>query len=53
VVVSSRGEAQTFSPYSGEPLGRISVGGTLTIPPVVANSTLYFLTDDGDIVAYR
>jgi len=52
-VVSSHGYMLTLSPYTGEILSGIKLPGGAVIPPVVANQTIYVLTDDGDLVAYR
>jgi outer membrane protein assembly factor BamB len=53
VLTGSQGEVLTVSPYTGEPLGRMSVPDDVFLPPVVANGTIYFLDDDADLVAYR
>ncbi|HKM71625.1 MAG TPA: PQQ-binding-like beta-propeller repeat protein [Stellaceae bacterium] len=53
IVVSSDGEAVSVSPYTGEPLGReeMSAGGYFA--PVIADNSLYALTDDAELSAYR
>ena len=53
VLTGSHGEVMTVSPYTGEPLGRMSVPDGILMPPVVAKDTIYFLTDDADLIAYR
>ena len=53
VLAGSHGEALAISPYTGEVLGRIDLPDNVSMAPVVAGDTLYFLTDDGDLVAYR
>lgn len=53
ILTGSTGEAVTLSPYTGEILGRVSLPGPTSLPPVVADGTLYFLTDAGQLVAYR
>ncbi|MBT3532596.1 MAG: PQQ-binding-like beta-propeller repeat protein [Rhodospirillaceae bacterium] len=53
VLVSSQGYAVAVSPYSGRTLGRIELPEGALIPPVVADGSLYVLTDDGDLVALR
>ncbi len=53
LLASSEGEAISVSPYTGEVLGRIDLPGAVSLPPVVADRTLYVLTDGGDLVAYR
>lgn len=53
IVLSSAGDAVSVSPYTGEPLGReeISAGGYME--PVIADNSLYVLTDDANLSAYR
>ena len=53
ILVSNRGEAVSISPYSGKLLGEIMVKGGASVDPIVANETLYILTNDGDVVALR
>ncbi len=53
VVVSSEGEAWAVSPYSGDALGRIRLPGSASVAPIVADGTLYFITDDATLVAFR
>ena len=49
----SHAQALSVPPYTGEVLGEIELSGPVTIPPVVANNTLYFITDGGSLVAMR
>ena len=53
IVLSSAGDAISVSPYTGEPLGReeMSAGGYTS--PVIADNSLYVLTDDANLSAYR
>lgn len=53
LVVSSDGYAQSLSPYTGELLGRIEIPDQAYIAPVVANDTVYILTNDAGLVALR
>ena len=53
VVISSHGVAVSISPYSGEVLGRIELPEDAFVSPVVANGTLFVLTDDGQLTAFR
>jgi outer membrane protein assembly factor BamB len=53
IAVGSDGSVHTISPYSGKPLGRIELRVPILIPPIVADQTLYILTDDGTLHAYR
>jgi outer membrane protein assembly factor BamB len=51
VLVSSTGKAISLSPYTGELLGRMDIPDGTYIPPVVANGTLYLLTNGAQLVA--
>jgi len=53
IVLSSDGGALSISPYTGEPLGRdeMSAGGYFA--PVIADNSLYVLTADAELSAYR
>jgi outer membrane protein assembly factor BamB len=53
VLLSSRGHALSVSPYTGELLGEIVISDAASLAPVVANGTLYILTDDARLVAFR
>ena len=53
IIAGSQGEVMTLSPYTGEPLGRMEVPDGVLMPPVVAKETIYFLTDEADLIAYR
>jgi outer membrane protein assembly factor BamB len=53
LLASSEGEVVSVSPYTGEVLGKASLPGPVTVPPAVADGIVYFLTDGGELVAYR
>lgn len=53
ILAGSTGEAITISPYTGEILGRLRLPGPVSLPPLVADGTLYFLTNSGELLAYR
>ena len=53
VLLGSNGKAVSVSPYDGEVLGAIDLPGRPAVPPVVADETLYILTDDATLTAYR
>lgn len=53
IIAGSHGEALSVSPYTGEVIGWIPTGRGVRIQPLVANRTIYFLTDDGDLRALR
>ena len=53
ILLSSNGWALSVSPYTGAPLGREQIPGGAFVDPVIANNTLYILSDDGELSAYR
>ena len=53
LVASSEGELVTLSPQTGEQLGSVAIGGGVSVPPAVADGTVFFLTDDAELVAFR
>jgi outer membrane protein assembly factor BamB len=53
ILLSSHEQAVIVSPLNGEVVGRFELPGTATIPPLVADGTLYVLTDDAQLSAYR
>ena len=52
-LTNSRGEIAYASPADGSIAQTIKTKAAFTLPPVVANSTLYTLDDKGRITAYR
>jgi glucose dehydrogenase len=53
ILVNSLGQAVTLSPYTGAMLGRMDLPDGTFIAPIIANQTLYFVTDDADLIALR
>ena len=53
VLASSHGFALAISPYTGRVLGRMGLPDPAAAAPIVANETLYFLTDEAEVVALR
>lgn len=53
ILVSSQGDLHFVSPDTGEIERVEELDGGVNVSPVVANSTLYLLTDDGELIAYR
>ena len=53
LVTGSSGFAVAISPYSGEVLGKQELPDRSHLPPVVANQTVYMLSDDADLIALR
>ncbi len=53
ILVSSDGYAISISPYTGQLIGRVQIPDGTYIAPVVANGTLYLLTNSAQLVALR
>lgn len=53
IVASSDGIAVAISPYSGKILGTADMPDAVSVPPIVAGDTVYFLADDATLAAYR
>ena len=53
VVAGSDGRVLAISPYDGRVLGGRNAGGAVRQPPVVADRTLFIVTDDADLIAFR
>ena len=53
VLTSSDGRMFAMSPYDGKLLSQIRLPGPASMPPIVAAGTIYVLTDDGRLNAYR
>ncbi|MGB0572562.1 MAG: PQQ-binding-like beta-propeller repeat protein [Alphaproteobacteria bacterium] len=53
IVTGSHGVAVALSPYTGEIIGEIEMPGDVSLPPILANETLYFQTDGARLIAYR
>ncbi|MGE4278130.1 MAG: PQQ-binding-like beta-propeller repeat protein [Magnetospirillum sp.] len=53
ILASSHGRLVSLSPYTGAVLGTEKASDGVSIAPAVAQGSVYFLTDDADLVAYR
>jgi outer membrane protein assembly factor BamB len=53
ITVSSQGVALAISPYTGEINGDIELPDPVSLSPIIANETLYFLTDEAELLAFR
>ena len=53
IVVSNDGSALSVDPKTGEVMKHVKLPSGVNVPPVIANGTLYFLTDRGQLLAYR
>ncbi len=53
ILTGSNGTLINLDPASGSFQSQTSAGGPVSLPPIVANQTLYVLTDSGRLIAYR
>jgi len=53
IVTSTSGALISFNPDTGATQGQTDVGGSVSLPPVVAGSTLYVLDNRGRLTAFR
>ncbi len=53
VLAGSVNRAIAVSPYTGKVLGRQDLSGAASVPPVVADGTVYLVTDDATLLALR
>lgn len=53
VVGSSRGDVKMLDPRSGEIVKEMTLKAPLFVPPVIANETVYLLTDEAKLVALK
>ncbi|UTW53897.1 PQQ-binding-like beta-propeller repeat protein [Kordiimonas sp. SCSIO 12610] len=53
LVTSSHGYALSVSPYTGEVIGGTELVAGSTTPPIVVDNTFIFLSEEGELVAYR
>ena len=53
IISGSHGLIASISPYTGKYLGAINVKAPVDNQAIVANETVYFLTAEGDLLAYK
>ena len=53
LVGGTTGELIALSPYTGEIMGKVDMRGPVRLAPVVANRTIYVLTDRGELIVLR
>jgi len=53
LVAGEHGKAAWLDPVSGKVLGQMDLADGAAVTPVVAGGTLYLVTVDGSISAYR
>ena len=53
VLVSSQGQVAYVSPFDGAIQSTVETREATSLPPVVANNSLYILHDNGELTAFR
>ncbi len=53
VVMSSQGKAVVLNPYNGEIINDFKIGDKVFVGPVIANETIYVMTDSAKLIALR
>lgn len=53
IATSSDGYAVSLDPQSGKKLAQTNLDEPTTLPPIVADGALYFLTDSGRVICFR
>lgn len=53
VLMGSNGKGVEVSPYDGSIIRTFKLSGEVYVPPIVANETVYFITDNAKLVALR
>ena len=53
LVSASNREMLTLSPYTGKIISSVKLKAAAYLPPIVAGGTVFLLTDDGKLTAYR
>jgi outer membrane protein assembly factor BamB len=53
LLASSTGEVYAVSPYDGRVMGKVDMPSGISVPPIIAGRSVYFLADNATLVAYR
>jgi outer membrane protein assembly factor BamB len=53
IAVASNGQVWSVSPYTGQVLGHIELPAGSFLPPIVADDSLYLMTNDAELSALR
>ena len=53
IVAGSHGYAWALSPYSGNFIGEVEMPDGISVPPIVADGRVIFLSDDAELVVYQ
>lgn len=52
-LVSIHGDLLSLDPKNGEVIKEQNLGASVSLPPIVAQNTLFILTDNGDVMAFK
>lgn len=53
IVASSQGDVMALDPRSGSVVKEMKLNSGIFVPPVIANETVYILTDEAKLVAFK
>jgi len=53
LIAGSHGVVMAVSPYTGSIMGKVEIPDGVSVSPVVAGGSVYFLSNDAELVAYR
>ena len=53
ILTSSNGDVLALSPYTGEQAGGYSLPDPAAVTPIIADGSIYFLTEEAKLLAYR
>ncbi len=53
IMAGSHGSAWALSPYTGRFIGEVELPDGISVPPVVADGRVIFLSDDAELVVYK
>ncbi len=53
LVAGSLGEVYAVSPYTGRIMGKVDMPSGISVPPIIAGGSVYFLADNATLVSYR
>ena len=52
-LVGIHGDLLSLDPKNGETIKEQNLGAPVSLPPIVAQNTLFILTDNGDVMAFK
>ena len=53
IVTNNQGDVVDINPEDGSIIQKWETSGSVVVPPLVADGTLYLLNDSGKLTAYR